>query len=382
MSRKRFTRTSLWASLCVAVLGLALGTSAAHADPLRMGLTSKVSAPDRPTLSLTAEQAVSDLRIDVEPDTSDGKPAETSPQSFKEKKLAAGKKVTFPIGSGKTGATRWHGMIQCQVGGKLWKRSIDFETDVSTRLEIRFDPNYYSKHINLAEHYVEVQFSAPASRGEITVTADDGSDVGNGQATFSDEAPGSWLRLSWTPRAAKNPESVVLRLAIKLYDATGNFGTIDLYPWAVSVPHVDVNFETASFEISDGERAKLDESLGKINGVLDRVERTLLSFAERGIVASPPRPKLYVNGHTDTVGGDPENLTLSRNRARAIATYFHTHGFKMPTFFAGCGERQPRIKTPDNTDEARNRRADYTLALESPPLPAGIAWQPLQPKLR
>lgn len=369
-------------SLCLALLGLCLGTQEAQADPLRMGLTSKVSAPDRPTLSLTAEESVSDLRIDVEPDPSDGKPAESSPQSFKEKKLAAGKKVTFPIGSGKTGSTRWHGMIQCQAGGKPWKRSIDFETEVTTRLEIRFDPNYYSKHINLAEHYVEVQFSAPAARGEITVTADDGSDVGNGQATFSGDAPGTWLRLSWTPRAAKDPESVVLRLAIKLYDATGNFGTIDLYPWAVSVPHVDVNFDTASSEISDSERAKLDESLSKINAVLDRVERTLLSFAERGIIASPPRPKLYVNGHTDTVGGDPDNLTLSRNRARAIAAYFHQRGFKMPTYFAGCGERQLRIKTADNTDEARNRRADYTLALESPPLPSGIAWLPLNPKLR
>lgn len=372
--------TPRWLGLIV--LGISLIAGGAQADPLRMGLTSKVSAPDRPTLSLTAEESVSDLRIDVEPDTSDGKPAENATQSFKEKKLAAGKKITFPIGSGKTGSTRWHGMIQCQVGGKLWKRSIDFETEVTTRLEIRFDPNYYSKHINLAEHYVEVQFSAPAARGEITVTADDGSDVGSGQASFSDDAPGTWLRLQWTPRAAKNPESVVLRLAIKLYDPTGNFGTIDLYPWAVSVPHVDVSFDTASSEISDSERAKLDESLSKINVVLDRVERTLLSFAERGIVATPPRPKLYVNGHTDTVGGDPDNLTLSRNRARAIASYFHQHGFRLPTYFAGCGERQLRIKTADNTDEARNRRADYTLALESPPLPAGIAWLPLNPKLR
>ncbi|MBL9003946.1 MAG: OmpA family protein [Myxococcales bacterium] len=378
-------RTALvpWVCLLAAcIVCLGLGVQTAQADPLRMGLTSKVSAPDRPTLSLTADESVTELRIDVEPDTAEGKPAESAAQSFKEKKLAAGKKITFPIGSGKTGTTRWHGMIQCLAGGKLWKRSIDFETEVTTRLEIRFDPNYYSKHINLAEHYVEVQFSAPAARGEITVTADDGSDVGSGHATFSDDPPGTWLRLSWTPRAAKNPESVVLRLAIKLQDSTGNSSTLDLYPWAVSVPHVDVSFATASWDISDSERAKLDESLAKINAILDRVERTLLSFAERGIVATPPRPKLYVNGHTDTVGSDPDNLTLSRNRARAIATYFHQRGFRMPIYFAGCGERQLRIKTADNTDEARNRHADYTLALESPPLPAGIAWLPLNPKLR
>lgn len=370
---------ALWIAAATACLFLALGSRVASADPLRMGLTAKVSAPDRPTLTLTADESVSELRIDVEPDKSEGTPAESAPQSFKEKKLAAGKKVTIPLGTGKNGTTRWHGMIQCLVGGKLWKRSIDFETDVGTRLEIKFDPNYYSKHINLAEHYVEVQLSAPAGRGEITVTADDGSDVGNGQATFSNDPAGTWLRLAWTPKAAKNPESVVLRLAIKVYDSDGNFGTIDLYPWAVSVPHVDVGFATNSFEIADAERAKLDESLAKINTVLDRVERTLLSFAERGIVAQPPRPKLYVAGHTDTVGGDSDNLTLSKNRARAIAQYFHSRGFKMPTFFAGCGERQLRAKTADNVDDARNRRADYTLALESPPLPGGIAWLSLLP---
>lgn len=369
--------------LCIAALaGCLLGllySPLAAADPLRMGLTAKVSAPDRPTLTLIADEAVSELRLDVEPDKSEGTPAESAPQSFKEKKLAAGKKVTFSLGSGRTGSTRWHGMLQCMVGGKLWKRSIDFETEVGTRLEIKFDPNYYSKHINLAEHFVEVQLSAPAGRGEITVTADDGSDVGSGQATFSGEPAGSWLRLSWTPKAAKDPESVVLRLALKLYDSAGNFGTIDLYPWAVSVPHVEVNFASASFEIAEAERAKLDESLTKINTVLDRVERTLLSFADRGIVASPPRPKLYVAGHTDTVGGDSDNLTLSKNRARAIAQYFHSRGFRMPTFFAGCGERQLRAKTADNIDDARNRRADYTLALESPPLPPGIAWLSLLP---
>lgn len=376
-------RLLFWAVLCVTWGTLSVGLCVAHADPFRMGLTSKVSTPDKPSLSLQADEPVSDLRIDIEPEKSAETPgAETASQTFKEKKLAPGKKVTFSLGTGKTGRTRWNGMIQCQVGGKLWKKSIDFETEVSTALEIRFDSNYYSKHINLAEHYIEVQLSAPAGRGEIAVTADDGSDVGNGDATFHGEPAGTWLRLSWTSRAPKNPESVVLRLAITLYDQEGHSTKIDLYPWAVSVPHVEVNFATASWEIADGERAKLDESLTKINAVLDRVERTLLSFAERGIVASPPRPKLFVAGHTDTVGGDPDNLTLSRNRARAIANYFREHGFKMPAYFGGCGERQLRVKTPDSTDEARNRRADYTLALEAPPLPAGLSWIPLNPKQR
>jgi outer membrane protein OmpA-like peptidoglycan-associated protein len=307
-----------------------------------------------------------------------GQPAaESAPQSFREKKLAAGKKVVFRLGTGKPGTTHWHGMLEWKIAGKLSKHEVDLTTEVARNLEIRFDSNYHSNHLSIEQRFVEVQLSAPASRGELQVFADDGSDMGSGSATFSEPSPNTWLRLNWQGKGPKNPESVVLRLAITLYDRDGNSGKIDLYPWAVSVPHQEVSFGTGSSEVADDERGKLDESLRKINTVLDRVERTLLSFSERGIAAKPPSPKLYVTGHTDTVGGDSENLTLSRNRARAIANYFRQHGFRFPIFFVGFGERQPRVRTADSVDEARNRRADYTLALEAPPVLSGLSWQKL-----
>lgn len=365
---------ALWVACAFGAMA-AMGDTAL-ADPLRMSLTARVSEGDRPSIAFIADEPVSGLSLALEPSQSaDGKPAaESGAQSFHEKRLAAGKKVAFKLGSGKVGATHWHGMLQCEAGGKLWKREIDLNTEVTRSLEIGFDTNYRSKHLSVTEHYVEVTLSAPASRGEIQVYADDGSDMGSGSARFNGEAPRTWLRLPWEGKSPKTSDSVVLRLAITLYDQDGNSAKIDLYPWAVSVPHEEVNFGSGSWDIEEGERGKLDESLRRITTVLDRVERTLLSFAERGIVANPPRPKLYVSGHTDTVGGDSENLTLSRNRARSIATYYRQHGFKLPIFFVGHGERQPRVKTADNTDEARNRRADYTLALEGPPLPPPLTW--------
>ncbi len=155
-------------------------------------------------------------------------------------------------------------------------------------------------------------------------------------------------------------------------------GKIDLYPWSVSVPHEEVNFTSGSWDIADGERGKLDDCYGKITSVLNRVEKTLLGFADRGIVATtPPTPKLYVVGHTDTVGPDGDNVTLSKNRARSIAAYFRSKGFRLPVFYAGFGERQLRAKTADNVDDVRNRRADYTLALEAPPILSGFTWQKL-----
>jgi hypothetical protein len=357
------------------LLGL---TSSGRADPLRLALKSRVSPPERPSITLTADEPVSSLSLALEPaESADGqRPAESAPQTFRERHLSPGKSVTWKLGTGRGGATHWRGMLQLeQVDGKLWKRQIDLTTEVQRKLEITFDPNYFSSHISLEKRYVEVQLSVPAERGEIEAFGDDGSEMGSGSASFGGQAAHSWLRLSWDEKGKAAGRSL-LRLAITLHDTDGNFVKIDLYPWAVQVPHEEVNFPSGSAEIEASERGKLDESLRKIKAVIARVESSLKLFKDKGI-ASPPSPKLFVAGHTDTVGGDGDNLTLSRNRARAIAAYFQKQGLPLQLHFVGFGERQLRVKTADNVDEVRNRRADYTLALDAPPLIAGLAWQRL-----
>jgi len=368
------------ATRALVLLGLAaFGVGPVLADPLHFGLVARVSTPDKPVLTVTADEPLQNLSIAMEPQPQDdGSPsAETAPLKTTAKKLGPGQKLQLKLGTGKAGATHWQGVISCQAGGKLWKREANFDTDVRKPLDITFDPNFHSQHLDIYKHFVEVQLSEPADRATIDVYADDGTKMGSGQVTFSGEAPGTWLRVPW--RGSDGPtDSVVLRLAMKLYAKGGSDGSIDLYPWAVSVPHEEVQIASASIEVADTERSKLDESLRKINTILNRVERTLLQFAEQGIVTTaPPSPKLYVTGHTDSVGADSDNLTLSKNRAKAIAAYFRKQGFRMPIFYLGYGERQLRAKTADNVDDARNRRADYTLALEAPPAQHGLTWQKL-----
>ncbi len=356
----------------------ALSGAVASADPISMALTAKVMAPRKPAITITADEPLQNLMIALEPHPPQdgGKPSgEPGLIKLEEKRLRPGQKIVFPLGQGRIGSTHWQGIIQCQAGGKLWKREATFDTSVRLLPEISFDKNFHSEHLNLVRRYVEVRLSAPASDATIEVFADDGTKMGSGAEKFPDAAPGTWLRVPWqggaTPAAQ---DSVVLRLALTLHDSEGNEAKIDLYPWAVSVPHEEVKFASASNEVVDTERGKLDDSLRKINVVLDRVGRTLMQFAEKGIITNPPEPKLFVIGHTDSVGNDNENLTLSRNRARAIAAYFRSKGFRLPVYYVGYGERQLRAHTADNVDDARNRRADYTLALEAPPTIPGTSW--------
>jgi outer membrane protein OmpA-like peptidoglycan-associated protein len=365
--------------VCVGVLLVHI--HGASADPLRFLFTSRVTYPEKPQLSITALEPVQDLSVDMAP-TGPGQgqaSGESAPQKAGKANLKPGEKLQIAIGEGKAGSSKWKAQIKCRTSdGKEWAKEANFETLVIRKLVISYDPKNPSPHLDLEQRFVEVRISEPAGSAEILVNSDDGSEMGKGSATFHGEPPQTWLRIPWEGQALGNSDSVVLRLAITIHSNNGATGKIDLYPWSVTVAHREVNFDTGSAEIGAAERSKLDESFGKLNSVLSRVERTLQQFAEKGIVTTaPPKIQLYVAGHTDTVGGDGANLALSKNRARAIATYFRQKGFGMPIFYAGFGQRQLRVKTDDNVEESRNRRADYTLALRVPPVLPNISWQKL-----
>jgi outer membrane protein OmpA-like peptidoglycan-associated protein len=143
-------------------------------------------------------------------------------------------------------------------------------------------------------------------------------------------------------------------------------------PWSVAVDHEDVNFQTDSAVIDDTEAKKLDASLGKIEEVVKRSGKFM-------------KMKLYVAGHTDTVGPAPKNKKLSLARATAIGAYFRKHGLAIPVVVAGYGESVLKVQTADETDERANRRADYVLgpAAGVPPFRGAYSkvtadWRPLR----
>jgi outer membrane protein OmpA-like peptidoglycan-associated protein len=137
----------------------------------------------------------------------------------------------------------------------------------------------------------------------------------------------------------------------------GAFRSFSLFPWSVYIPHEEVNFATDSSAIAASEAPKLQASLTKIGDALAK-------HKDLGAI------KLYIAGHTDTVGAAKYNLGLSLKRAQAIADWFRKNGLRIPIAFEGFGEQALRITTPDNTDEPRNRRVDYILSVEDPVLKA------------
>lgn len=68
---------------------------------------------------------------------------------------------------------------------------------------------------------------------------------------------------------------------------------------------------------------------------------------------------ISVIGHTDTVGSKEYNFKLSKERAKAVASYLVGHGVEAAYIsVTSHGEGNPLIPTGDNVSEPRNRRVE------------------------
>jgi len=195
--------------------------------------------------------------------------------------------------------------------------------------------------------------SHPAGRVKITVVGESGATLADDTQDFSGRAAGTPLVVTWSPSS----DEAVATIDVTAYDSQGSWVGVQISPWFVAIPHEDVNFKTDRFDIEPSEAPKLEAALPKINEALAKDKSHGKQHA--GIT-------LYIAGHTDTVGSSSSNLKLSQDRARSIAAWFRKRGVKLPISYEGFGETSLAVKTADNVDEVKNRRADYVLS-DGPP---------------
>ena len=331
--------------------------SPAFAQPVSFQLRGEVPVGQKPQLQITATQAVTDLRIDLERD--DGKKF-----SMKEAALAKGKAKVFAVGDGAAGKASYKGTISAMAGGQKWSDQLSFDTRVSAPIKVTYDAD----HLDLDKRELQFKLSRGADTAELTVIGDDGKEIGKGSAKLTGEPADKWLPITWTQPA----NTRVMMMKLRVSGSDGVASNVELIPWSVAIDHEDVNFATDSAKIEGSETAKLDASLVKIREAIKRSEKFM-------------KMKLYVAGHTDTVGDSAKNRKLSLDRALAIGAYFKKQGIALPIVVAGFGEDVLKVKTGDNVDEIKNRRADYVLgpAAGAPPfkgpyLKTSASWKQLR----
>jgi outer membrane protein OmpA-like peptidoglycan-associated protein len=104
----------------------------------------------------------------------------------------------------------------------------------------------------------------------------------------------------------------------------------------------DVRFATNSYEINN-----------TINSIMD-------AFAE--YLNANPRFHVVLQGHTDNVGSDQDNVILSENRAKTIYNYLIAKGIgKSRLSYKGYGASKPIADNSTEEGRARNRRTVFVV---------------------
>jgi outer membrane protein OmpA-like peptidoglycan-associated protein len=104
----------------------------------------------------------------------------------------------------------------------------------------------------------------------------------------------------------------------------------------------DVLFDTGQYTLRAGAR----EKLARISGIL-------LAY---------PTLKLEVEGHTDSVGSDELNMTLSEHRASSVRDFLAQSGIASPIASRGFGESQPVATNDTSAGRQQNRRVELVVS--------------------
>jgi outer membrane protein OmpA-like peptidoglycan-associated protein len=69
-----------------------------------------------------------------------------------------------------------------------------------------------------------------------------------------------------------------------------------------------------------------------------------------------------IQGHTDDVGDDKINLSLSESRANGVKDYLISQGVSAERLAAkGLGETLPKVENNSEINRAKNRRTDFVI---------------------
>ncbi len=207
-----------------------------------------------------------------------------------------------------------------------------------------------AESVDLETRSFDLHSNHPPSKVELEVLDDRMKVIG--QSTFKVEGatPGKPVRVTWEQQLDGN----IFKVTATAYDKFGYWAGVEIIPWSLSIPHEDVNFETAKHEILPEEAPKVDKAYEEIVKAVDKYGEWVTCT-------------LFVGGYTDTVGDPSSNLALSERRARALAQYFVSKGASFPIYYQGFGESVLAVKTEDSVDMKANRRALYIITAGTPP---------------
>ena len=266
--------------------------------------------------------------------------------------LARGAELGFDVPHEELGTRRWSGTLSVRFADESsGSMPLAFDTEVLAPPGLRVVSDQQEIQ---EQHRIALEMDRPASKVDVEVYGDGGRVMASTSRTFDAAPAGTRLEVPWVPRL----EGPALRVKVTAWDTGGMFVTSESFPWSLSIPHEEVVCESGRAEIRPAEEPKLKAAVLALRREVTRYAGS--------VAIDRKRIHLFVAGHTDTVGPSSSNRKLSEERARSIARWFRRAGIDILIYYRGFGEDVPKVATPDETDEAQNRRADYDIAVEPP----------------
>ncbi len=98
------------------------------------------------------------------------------------------------------------------------------------------------------------------------------------------------------------------------------------------------------------------------NAIIDAASEPTLRAVAAALQGRPEIVRVAIEGHTDNVGREADNLALSRARALAVARWLTEHGVDARRLqVRGFGPRRPRASNDTESGRAENRRVEFTI---------------------
>ncbi len=291
-----------------------------------------------PQLVVHAERTLSSLKLSLTR-SSDGKQL-----TLKKGKLRGGRAHAFELPMKVPGTTQFEGSLSVVIaGGQTANMPLKFEAKLLAPIKLSMVPG----GLDQAKKLLRFTANRSLKTVEVTLMSDLGTPLVSISVAAQIDTDDNYL-----VNYQQEP-GTVMRISIKGIDHDGYFGGMELFPWRVDIPHEEVMFASGSANVAKSEMNKLSDSYKLLQGAIRKYGKLA-------------KIKLYIAGHTDTVGPAASNRELSRRRARSIGLWFKKRGVKIPILFAGFGEDIPLKQTADEVDEPLNRRAEYIVAVDAP----------------
>ena len=115
-------------------------------------------------------------------------------------------------------------------------------------------------------------------------------------------------------------------------------------------------------ELKLGESYTINDILYATNSAIlnDKSKFILKGFSR--YLKDNPSIQLTIQGHTDDIGEDNQNITLSENRAMIAKDYLISQGIQANRLASkGFGETQPKVENTSEANRAMNRRTDFII---------------------